>query len=102
MRLLLEERQVLVALEKDLAATSTEQERSQFLMIGAKAKSIIVQCATDKHLDIIKDSTTDKNMIKSLGDVFERESVFTKLTLKKKSSTMKCCTGEKLEESLIH
>lgn len=44
----------------------------------AKAKSVIVQCVTEKYLDIITKCTTAQGMISSLERVFERKSVFNK------------------------
>ncbi|CAG9769565.1 unnamed protein product [Ceutorhynchus assimilis] len=45
----------------------------------SKAKCIIVQCMTDKHIEYIKDARTAKEILRSLKNVFERKSTFSKL-----------------------
>lgn len=98
---LLEEKQIEAALEKEITDFENETEKNEFKIEDAKAKSILIQCITDKHLDIIKDSGTAKEMLKALEDVFQRKSVFTKLTLKKKLLTIKCGKNEKLEDHFM-
>ncbi|KAK9667491.1 hypothetical protein QE152_g41333, partial [Popillia japonica] len=44
-----------------------EKDKKEFLAKDAKAKSIIVQCITDKHIDYIKDAKTAYNMIAKLN-----------------------------------
>lgn len=95
---LLEEKQLENTLEKLATDYKDDKDQTDFKMKDAKAKSIIVQCVTDKHLDIIKDSKTVKEMVKALEDVFQRRSVFTKLTLKKKLLTLKHKKNQKLED----
>ncbi|KAK9693368.1 hypothetical protein QE152_g34249 [Popillia japonica] len=80
--------------------------KTQWYRNDAKAKSIIVQCLTDKHLDLVKDSKTAKDM-KVLQNVFERNSTFTKLSkdmkvlLKRKLLSLKCSVNEKLEDHFL-
>lgn len=100
-RAFMEEKQLEDALVKEIGDFSEEKDRSEFKVKDAKAKSIIVQCVSDKHLDIIKDSTTAKQMLKALEEIFQRKSVFSKLTLKKKLLTMKCGKGETLEDHFL-
>lgn len=95
---LLEEKRLEETLTKEESDFEVERDKINFKINDAKAKSIIIQCVTDKHLDIIKDSATAKNMMKSLEGVFQRKSVFSKLTLKKKLLTMKCGRNERLED----
>lgn len=95
---LLEEKQLENTLEKLVSDCETEKDQAEFKIKDAKAKSIIVQCVSDKHLDIIKDSNTAKEMVKALEDVFQRKSIFTKLTLKKKLLTLKHKKNQKLED----
>lgn len=97
-RMILEEKQVHDVLEKDVTSITDENEKKDFLRKDAKAKSIVVQCITDKHLDLVKDCTTAKEMIKILGDIFQRKSTFTKLHLKRKLLTLKQQNNEKLED----
>lgn len=97
-----EEKQIKVALEKSVADYQQEKEKNEFLLNDAKAKSVIVQSVTDKHLDLIKDAKTAKEMMKALEDVFQRKSVFSKLTLKKKLLTLKLRKNEKLEDHFLN
>lgn len=99
---LLDERQISIALEKSITDYTQEKEKNEFLLKDAKARSVIVQCVTDKHLDLIKDAKTAKEMLKALEGVFQRKSVFTKLTLKKKLLTLKLKRGEKLEDHFLN
>lgn len=95
---LLEEKQLEATLEKTVADFQQENEKADFKVEDARAKSIIVQCVSDKHLDIIKDFTTAKDMLGSLEGIFQRKSVFTKLTLKRKLLTLKHNKTEALED----
>ncbi|KAG5865489.1 hypothetical protein JTB14_033920 [Gonioctena quinquepunctata] len=78
-----------------------DRSKNEFSVKDSKAKSMIVQCITDKHLDLVKDSKSSKEMMKALQDVFERKSVFAKLTLKKKLLTLKLKSNEKLEDHFL-
>lgn len=60
LKALLEEKQTNVALEKEIADNEEENVKEEFKKKDAKAKSIIIQSVTDKHLNIIKDSQTAK------------------------------------------
>src|SRR5436190_15534543 len=92
---LLEEKQVADTLDKDIDPITDEDQKQLFKKQDAKAKSTIVQCLTDKHLDFVKDSKTAKQMMTVLENVFERKSVFTKLYLKRKLLSMKCEPNER-------
>lgn len=98
---LLEEKRVLEVLHKDIGSITDEKLKNEMEIKDVKAKSIIVQCITDKHLDLIKDSKTAKDMIKVLEDVFERKSTFTKLHLKRKLLSLKCDINDKLEDHFL-
>ncbi|KAG5867537.1 hypothetical protein JTB14_025309 [Gonioctena quinquepunctata] len=83
--MLLAEEQISETLAKIIDDYTDDKSKNEFTMKDSKAKSMIVQYITDKHLDLVKDSKSSKEIMKALQDVFERKSVFTKLTLKKKS-----------------
>ncbi|RVE44040.1 hypothetical protein evm_011338 [Chilo suppressalis] len=73
--------------ERSLVETLTKIDKSiKEVEKDAKAKSVIVQCVTDKHLELIKKCSTAKEMM----DQFERKSVFNKLFLRKKLISLKC------------
>lgn len=91
---LLEEKQVLHTLEKENKDDTIEKIK----LDDSKAKAIIIQCITDKHLSIIQDCKTAREMIEKLDSVFQRKSVFTKLTLKRKLLSLKLQRNEKLED----
>lgn len=97
---LLEERQVQEVLQM-IPTELTDEKRREFESKDARAKSIIIQCITDKHLDLVKDAKTAKEMMDALEGVFERKSVFTKLTLRRKLLTLKCNKNEKLEDHFL-
>lgn len=80
-QLLLEERGLAGALEKGSKAEKN---------VDAKARSVIVQCLSDKFIDIVKKSSTAYEMICKLEEIFERKSVFNKLYLRKKLLSLKC------------
>nr|XP_012216493.1 PREDICTED: uncharacterized protein LOC105668620 [Linepithema humile] len=74
---LLAERQVLDNLEKTVDDFREEKAKKEFeIRDFAKAKSTIVQYISDKHLDLIKEAKTAKEMISLLEKVFERKSIF--------------------------
>lgn len=95
---LLAEKQLEDTLEKVVTDFREDKEISEFKLRDAKAKSIIVQCVSDKHLDIIKDAKTAKEMLEFLEGIFQRKSVFTKLTLKKRLLTLKHKRSDPLED----
>ncbi|KAG5898770.1 hypothetical protein JTB14_010980 [Gonioctena quinquepunctata] len=99
--MLLEEKQISETLEKTIDDFTDDRSKNEFSVKDSKAKSMFVQCITDKHLDLVKDSKSSKEMMKALQDVFERKSVFTKLTLKKKLLTLKLKRNEKLEDHFL-
>lgn len=101
-RTMLEEKQIKIALEKAETDFEHEKEKLEFKIKDTKAKSTIVQCLTDKHLDLVKDAQTAKQMMQALEDIFERKSVFTKLTLKKKLLLLKLKRNEKLEDHFLN
>lgn len=95
------EEKLEMTLTREITEEMDEKAKAEFKLKDAKAKSIIIQCVTDKHLDVIKDALTAKQMITSLEEVFNRKSVFTKLSLKRKLLTMKCKLEEKLEDHFM-
>ncbi|KAG5872606.1 hypothetical protein JTB14_002127 [Gonioctena quinquepunctata] len=99
--MLLEEKQIPETLEKTMDDLTDDRSKNEFSVKDSKAKSMIMQCITDKHLDLVRDSKSSKEMMKVLQDVFERKSVFTKLTLRKKLLTLKLKRNETLEDHFL-
>ncbi|CAB0018665.1 unnamed protein product, partial [Nesidiocoris tenuis] len=62
----------------------------------ACARSIIIQGLDDKHLDIVEDSTTSREMILALEAVFVRKSSFSKLHLWRKLIKLRFDLNSKL------
>lgn len=93
--LLMEEKGVSYTLKED--STDTKDD-TKFTKDDAKARSIIVQCLSDKHLEIVKQCKNAKGMLDQLRDTFERKSIFNKLHLKKKLITIKCGDSERLQD----
>lgn len=100
---ILEERQLryIVEKERDSDEELTQTQKDKLNLDNIKAKSIIIQCLTDKHLDIVKDEETAKGMMRKLENTFQRKSIFNKLSLKKKLLTMKLQRGEKLDDHFL-
>lgn len=93
-RLILEEKQVWSVIENG----KSEIKNEDFVKMDAKAKNIIVQCISDKYLEIVKKCNTAKEMMNQLEYTFERKSIFNKLHLKRKLITLRCSTNEKLQD----
>ncbi|KAG7302945.1 hypothetical protein JYU34_012939 [Plutella xylostella] len=91
---LLDEKQIKYVLE----SKTTEKSDEKYEVNDAKAKCIIVQCLTDKHLNIIKECNTAQEMVKVLEDTFQRKSIMTKIHLRRKLLNVKHEKSEKLEE----
>ncbi|KAJ8884930.1 hypothetical protein PR048_011126 [Dryococelus australis] len=100
-RLVLDEKQLLETTEINVEDIAEDKDKKEFLKKDAKAKSVIVQCLPDKYLDLVKDARRAKDMLKSLEEVFERKSMFSKLYLKKKLLALKFKPKEKLEEHFL-
>lgn len=81
---ILEEKGLKEALDEEFDLTKDDNKKKDI-----KAKSIIVQCLSDKHLEYVKDAISANEMVKSLRTIFERKSVFNKLYLRKKLLTIK-------------
>ncbi|KOB65848.1 Yokozuna protein, partial [Operophtera brumata] len=67
----------------------TQMEKVEDKSLDAKAKSLIVQCVTDRHLNLIKESKTSKEMIDTMKNTFQRKSVISKITLRRKLLNLK-------------
>lgn len=98
-RSLLEKEQIESVLNEDLPTDVTQ--RKDFLIKDAKAKAIIIQGVADKHLDIIKDASTAKEMVNALQSIFVRSSAFSKLTLWRKLMHLKCNHRDNLEDHFL-
>lgn len=96
-RCLLEERQLIDILDVEPQKVE-ENEKVAFKLRDSKAKSLIVQCLTDKHLNLVKDCENAKTMIDVLNNAFQRKSVVSKLNLRRKLLNVKCAEDEKLED----
>lgn len=66
-----------------------EKEKTETLKQDSKAKSLIVQCITDRHLEYVKDAKTSFDMMKSLRNIFERKSTLSKLYIRRQLLTLK-------------
>lgn len=99
--ILLEERQVHSVLETDITSLVTEEEKKEWCRNDAKARNVIVQCISDKHLDLIKDCKTAGEMMTVLEGIFQRKSTFAKLHLKRKLLSLKLNDYDKLEDHFL-
>ncbi|KAJ8885176.1 hypothetical protein PR048_011372 [Dryococelus australis] len=101
-QLVLDVKQLLETTEINVEDIAVDKEKKEFLKKDAKAKLVTVQCLPDKYLDLVKDARRAKDMLKSLEEVFERKSVFSKFYLKKKLLALKFKPKEKLVEHFLH
>lgn len=90
LKCILEERGLIEIINQETIDEKTKN-------LDAKAKSIIVQCLQDRHLNIVKECTTSKQMITVLINTFQRKSVISKITLRRKLVNLKHTSGN-LEE----
>ncbi|KAJ8969866.1 hypothetical protein NQ314_001550 [Rhamnusium bicolor] len=90
---------VIDVAEESVDAMTNEQKEA-FKKNDTKAKCIIVQCISDKHLEYIKDAKSAGGMLRSLKNVFERKSTFSKLYIMKKLLKLKC-TSEHLQDHFM-
>lgn len=98
---ILEKEQLLCVVTEDPQIGLDEAKKKEYLKSDAKAKAIIIQGLSDKHLDIVKDCKTAKEMLKSLQDIFVRSSSFSKLTLWRKLINLKCDRNDRLEDHFL-
>lgn len=97
----MDERRVYDTLSVEIASFTKDEDRKSFLLRDAKAKSIVAQCITGKHLDLLKDASTAKEMMKILKNMFESNSTFSKLHLKRKLLSLKSGQNERLEDFVL-
>lgn len=95
-KILLEEK----GLSKILEVIVSNDDKSM-VEKDARAKSIIVQCLSDKFLEYIKKCSTAADMMKQLESVFERKSIFNKLYLRKKLLALKCVPTDKMQDHFL-
>lgn len=98
-QIILEERGVREVLNQNYEELS-EEERKIYKICDAKAKSILIQCITDRHIEYVKDAKTAKEMICSLKNIFERKSTFSRLYIRRKLLSLKC-KDEDLQEHFV-
>lgn len=93
-------RECIDGIEEEIYRRLSEQEKKDYARKDARARSIIVQCVTDKHLEYIKDAKTSEDMMVSLKNIFERKSIFSKLYIRRKLLTLKC-EGDDLQDHFV-
>lgn len=64
----------------------------------AMARSIIIQCLSDKYIEYVREKKTAKEMMDALGQVFQRKSILSKLYIKKKLLSHKLQPKTRLED----
>ncbi|KAK9679691.1 hypothetical protein QE152_g39800 [Popillia japonica] len=99
---LLDEKGVKYVIEKELKTEEIERlpdkDKKELLAKDAKAKAVIVQCVTDKHIDYIKDAKSAYGMIMCLKEVFERKTTLSKLYIRKQLLLLKCSNDIELQD----
>lgn len=94
-------RLLLLLDERDVGNILVDEITKENKLSDSKAKSIIVQCLSDKYLEYVKKATTAKEMLICLENIFERKSTFNKLHLRRQLLTMKCNFKEKLQDHFL-
>ncbi|CAB0012102.1 unnamed protein product [Nesidiocoris tenuis] len=96
---------ITTLLDKEKCKTALDEEHGEsirdFMVKDACARSIIIQGLDDKHLDIVKDSTTSREMMLALEAVFVRKSSFSKLHLWRKLIKLRFDLNSKLEDHFL-
>lgn len=87
---LLEVKSVKEAAVDNKKSNITEAENKTFKTNDTKAKSIIIQCVSDRHIEYIRDANTAFEMMSALSKIFERKSTISKLLIRKKLLILKC------------
>ena len=93
-RLFLEKEGVSEVLDIELDSIKEENAKTAFKKNDVKARHIIVQCVTDKHIEYIREASTAKAMMEALKNIFERKSCLSKMFVMKRLLKMKFSGGE--------
>lgn len=102
LKCLLEEKQCREVVEKKINLTGlTSEQKQEVEKNDARAKSIIVQCITDRHIEYVRNADSAFEMISSLKNIFERKSTLSRLYVRRKLLTLKCDENEKLQDHFI-
>lgn len=72
--------------------TATGEKLQKGKLADTKARNVIINCVTDRHIEYVKDSQTAADMLAALSNIFERKSTITKLLVRKQLLTLKCTT----------
>lgn len=94
MKILLEEKEMSEAIDEK----GWDLNDKDSIAKDNKAKSLIVSCVSDCHIDILRKCKTAREMIVKLESVFERKSIFNKLYLRKKLLSLKCNSKKTMQE----
>lgn len=98
---LLEEHGVLECLYKDASFETDLVNKKEYLKNDAKAKSLLIQCVANSHLEYVREGTTAKQKWDKLIATFERKGVSSRLYLLKRLLTIKYNEEEPIENYLI-
>lgn len=102
-KLLLMEKDIIDIIEKqfDESIYDTEEKKKDFKTKDIKARSLIVQCVSDRQLELIKNKDSAYDMWKTLGNTYEKKGLPGQLYLRRKLNSMKLSEGENLDEFLV-
>ena len=78
-----------------------EKAKTEARSKDAKAKSVIVHCLTDRHLEYVKDCQTSFEMLECLKKVFERKSMLSKLYIRRQLLSLKCNETTSIQDHFI-
>lgn len=87
--------------KKENVELLAEKAKKEWLANDAKARSTIVKCLTDKHIEYVKDAKTAYEMMKSLESIFERKSMLSKLYVRRQLLQLKCKDDSDLQDHFV-
>lgn len=93
METLLDEKDLLKYVEKELATIQSESPATVHTTREKKCRSLLIQFIADNQLEYVKDKKAAKDVFDTLRRVYERNSVASQLYLRKKLMTLRYDEG---------
>ncbi|BES99547.1 Hypothetical protein2 [Nesidiocoris tenuis] len=90
-----------VTVENIDVSSLKEKDQEKFHEKDALARSLIISCLTDKHLEYVRSASTAYEMMKNLQNVFERKSVLSRLYVRRKLLQLKCKHDTELQDHFV-
>lgn len=98
---ILEDQGVQYCVQTEKSSISDASLKLQFGKDDSKAKSFIIQCVSDSHLEYARDGNTSKEKFDKLLSIFERKGISNRLYLKRKLMSLKHEESSSLQEHFM-